>query len=93
MESITIEDVCKKDFEVFCDLWNYDKTTDEFGFYANSLTQRCFDSFSAGWQASRKALVVELPVAFPVCDDKDSAEVAYVLDILEKLALAGVSYK
>lgn len=45
------------------------------------------------WQASRKALVVELPVAFPVCDDKDSAEVAYVLDILEKLALAGVSYK
>lgn len=93
MESITIEDVCKKDFEVFCDLWNYDKTVDENGLYASVTTDRLFTSFCAGWQASRKALVVELPVAFPVCDDKDSAEVAYVLDILEKLSLAGVSYK
>lgn len=93
MKSVTNEDVCKKDFEVFCDLWNYDKTIDENGFYSSSLTDRLFTSFCAGWRDSRKALVVELPVAFPVCDDKDSAEVAYVLDILEKLALAGVSYK
>lgn len=59
MESVTIEDVCKKDFEGFCDLWNYDKATDDFGFYANSLTQRCFDSFSAGWQASKSNYAVK----------------------------------
>ena len=45
------------------------------------------------WQASRKALVVELPVAFPVCDDKDSAEVYFADDIHKALDAAGVSYK
>lgn len=59
------------------------------GFYDAKATELCWQA----WQASRKALVVELPTAFPLSDDKDSAEVAYVLDILEKLALAGVTYK
>lgn len=45
------------------------------------------------WQASRKALVVELPVAFPVCDDKDSAEVYFSDDIRKALEAAGVAYK
>lgn len=89
MESVTIEDVCKKDFEVFCDLWNYDKTKDEFGFYANSLTQRCFDSFSAGWRESRKALVVELPDFF--VSGIDAA--VYRDDVIEALDAAGVAYK
>lgn len=93
MESVTIEDVCKKDFEVFCDLWGYDKAIDENGFYSCSLTDRLFTSFCAGWQASRKALVVELPVAFPVCDDKDSAEVYFADDTHKALDAAGVAYK
>lgn len=86
MKSITIEDVCKKDFEVFCDLWGYDKTIDENGFYSSSLTDRLFTSFCAGWRDSRKALVVELPQ--PNNDGEDS------LMIRVEIALdkAGVSY-
>ena len=83
-----------------------DKMREEFEAWANAeglptlfLEKHCFyeshvtDVAWKSWQASRKALVVELPVAFPVSDDRDSAEVAYVLDILEKLALAGISYR
>lgn len=73
-----------------------DKMREEFEawfFGESGLSVNCENTSWQAWQASREALVVELPVAFPVCDDKDSAEVAYVLDILEKLALAGVAYK
>ena len=57
--------------------------------YASLIVQRMWDA----WQASRAAVVVKLPVRFPENDDKDSAEVVYILDILEQLALAGVSYE
>lgn len=92
MESITIEDVCKKDFEVFCDLWNYDKTINENGFYSSSLTDRLFTSFCAGWRDSRKALVVELPTAWNA-SYTDKAIVMDASSVVEALEDAGVAYK
>lgn len=59
------------------------------GFYSRDEVQWAWQA----WQASRKALVVELPVAFPVCDDKDSAEVYFADDIHKALDAAGVAYK
>ncbi len=87
MNTLTIEDVCKKDFELFCDLWNYDKTIDENGFYSCSLTDRLFTSFCAGWRDSRKALIVELPQPNNDGEDGLMCRVEIALD------KAGVSYK
>lgn len=62
-------------------------------FFSSSINPNFEQACWECWQASRAALVVELPVSFPLNDDRDSAEVAYLLDVLEKLALAGVRYK
>lgn len=35
-----------KDFESFANHWRYDLTTDENGFYQDSITQRVFDAWS-----------------------------------------------
>jgi hypothetical protein len=40
-----------KQFEEFAKKWNYDLSTDEEGFYTNSLTQRLWDC----WEESRRA--------------------------------------
>jgi hypothetical protein len=39
-----------KQFEEFAKKWNYDLSTDEEGFYMNSLTQRLWDC----WEESRR---------------------------------------
>jgi hypothetical protein len=39
-----------KQFEEFAKKWNYDLSTDEEGFYLNSLTQRLWDC----WSESRR---------------------------------------
>lgn len=57
--------------------------------YASGETRSAWQA----WQASRKALVVELPVAFPVCDDNDSAEVYFADDTRKAISAAGVAYK
>lgn len=45
-----------KQFEEFAKNWNYDLSTDEEGFYMNSLTQRLWDC----WEESRRVA--------PLCD-------------------------
>ena len=41
--------------------WNYEMDLNKDGFFVSSLTQRAFNAFYMGWQASSAALVVELP--------------------------------
>lgn len=52
------------------------------GEYVHGATERLWQA----WQASRAEIVVKLPVKFPENDDKDSAEVVYILDILEQFS-------
>lgn len=86
-------DKMREEFSVHCQLWRYSEDIDEDGFFINPVTQRAWNTWQSAWQASRKALVVELPVAFPVCDDKDSAQVYFADDTHKTLEAAGVAYK
>lgn len=76
----------RKEFSKQCQLWRYSEEVDEDDFFINATTQRAWDVWVTAWQASRQALVVELP---RVTGDAvyDAQEVH---DALDK---AGVPYK
>jgi len=79
----------RKEFIKFANHWRYDLTLDENDFYECAVTQRVWDSWSAAWQASRAAIVVELPDWFVFGFDA----AVYRDDVIEELNKAGVSYK
>jgi len=81
----------RKDFEEFASLWRYDLLIDENNFYVSAFTQRVWDSWSSAWQASRAAIVVQLPqeLKFPNVTKK----LVYVTQIKQAIARAGVRYK
>jgi hypothetical protein len=85
-----MSDQMREEFIKFANHWRYDLTLDENDFYVSALTQRVWDSWSSAWQASRAAIVVELPLSF-TCDCGYSVFDAE--DIKESLTEAGVSYK
>lgn len=90
-----MSDKIREDFSKHCHLWRYSEEVDENGFFTNSTTQRAWDVWTAAWQASRAAAVVELPSAFDASmEDTSYYEYAYLQDEVEKaLDKAGVSYK
>ncbi len=88
---VTIEAESKKSFEQHCKLWGYNTELDSDGFYVNLMTRRLFNAYEDAWQASRAALVVELPV------ERDGYAQAFscysVDDMTDALDAAGVAYK
>ena len=84
-------DKMREEFEVWVSSKNLETS---FGNYLDDEYDATWTQvYWEGWKESRKALVVELPVAFPVCDDKDSAEVYFADDTRKALDAAGVSHK
>lgn len=62
-------DKMREEFSKRCQLWRYSEEVDENDFFVNATTQRAWDIWVAAWQASRQALVVELPPQWDdVCD-------------------------
>ena len=74
----------QKDFEKFANHWRYDLTLTEEGYYSNTLTQHAWNA----WEASRAALVVELP---DVCDLHPRKMLES--EVIKRLEKAGVKYK
>lgn len=69
-------DKMREEFSKHCQLWRYSEEVDENDFFVNANTQRAWDVWVASWQASRQALVVELP-RMPYYDfDVDEIETA-----------------
>lgn len=91
LESEKVEEKCKPSFEKHCALWGYKTELDEDGFYVDSLTQRLFNAYYDAWQASRAAIVVELP--FQWVPPYEERGVMAAVCVLESLEQAGVSYK
>lgn len=54
-------DRMREEFSKHCKQWRYREEVDENDFFVNAGTQRAWDAWVAAWQASRQALVVELP--------------------------------
>ena len=73
-------DNMREEFSKHCQLWRYSEEVDENDFFVNATTQRAWDVWVTAWQASRAALVVQLPpqheVAYRGCD---SVELRYAL--------------
>ena len=95
-------DKMREEFEAFINHagnWNYDMEINKDGFFVSYLTQRVFNSFVVGWQASRAALKVELPATCNralIVDDGDwmeHDEYFEVDDIKQMLNDAGISYE
>lgn len=84
-----MSDQMREEFIKFANHWRYDLTLDENDFYECFVTQRVWDSWSSAWQASRAAIVVELPKYTP----KAHRINATVASIKIELKKAGVSYK
>lgn len=85
-------DKMREEFSVHCQLWRYSEYIDEDGFFINPVTQRAWNAWQSAWQASRKALVVELPTTW----DASYTDKAIVMDassVVEALEDAGISYK
>lgn len=84
-------DKMQEEFEVFCKKHNYRTDKSKLGGYVYHVTSSCWDA----WQASRQALVVELPTAFDSSkEDASYYEYAYLQTEVEKsLDAAGVAYK
>jgi len=80
----------RKEFIKFANHWRYDLTLDENDFYECAVTQRVWDSWSAAWQASRAAIVVELPGSYEYPDGVKYLDEDAVMFSLEQ---SGVSYK
>jgi hypothetical protein len=85
-----MKDQMREEFIKFANHWRYDLTLDENDFYECAVTQRTWDIWSSAWQASRAAIVVELPDWFTV-HGSDSA--FYCDEVIEALEKAGVSNK
>lgn len=98
-----MNDKCKEEFLKHCQLWRYNTEIDEFGFYAESITQRVWDAFQRAWIESRKAIVVKLPHEVYKADIYVYActeEVSYcwenyyeIQEVQDALKIAGVSYE
>lgn len=88
-------DKTREEFSKHCQLWRYSEEVDENDFFVNATTQRAWDVWSAAWQASRQALVIELPKVFDAAkEDASYYEYAYLQPEVEKaLDAAGVAYK
>ena len=90
-------DKCREQFEEWAGKQRFnterlnDCNSNECKWYANAATDMLWDA----WQASRQALVVELPEVFDAAkDDAAYYEYAYHKDDVEKaLDSAGVEYK
>lgn len=54
-------DKMREEFSKHCQTWRYSEEIDENDFFVNATTQRAWDVWVTAWQASRQALVVELP--------------------------------
>lgn len=54
-------DEMREKFSEHCQLWRYSEEVDENDFFVNATTQRAWDVWGTAWQASRQALVVQLP--------------------------------
>ena len=77
-------DKMREDFSKHCQIWRYSEEVDENDFFVNATTQRAWDVWVTAWQASRQALVVELPFedscemhSGAVCAALDAAGVRY----------------
>lgn len=88
-------DKMREEFSKHCQLWRYSEEVDENDFFVNATTQRAWDVWVTAWQASRAALVVELPAAFDSSkEDASYYEYAYLQsEVEESLDAAGVSYE
>jgi len=99
-------DKMREEFEAFINHagnWNYDMEINKDGFFVSYLTQRVFNSFVVGWQASRAALKVELPatcnraLVYPQYGTNEVGmehdEYFEVDDIKQMLSEAGISYE
>lgn len=54
-------DKMREEFSKHCQIWRYNEEVDENDFFVNATTQRAWDVWVTAWQASRQALVVQLP--------------------------------
>lgn len=91
-------DKMREEFEVFCKKHNYRTDKSKLGGYVYHVTSSCWDA----WQASRQALVVELPATCCrtfVFEIEGSSEVGMehdeyyeVDDILSALSEAGIKW-
>ncbi len=54
-------DKMRDEFSKHCQIWQYSEEVDENDFFVNATTQRAWDVWVTAWQASRAALVVQLP--------------------------------
>ena len=80
----------RAEFSKHCQLWRYSEEVDENDFFINATTQRALDVWVTAWQASRQALVVELP---SVIAGGFTVEFYTEREIKGALDKAGVSYK
>ncbi len=78
-------DKMREEFSKHCQIWRYSEEVDENDFFVNATTQRAWDVWFTAWQASRQALVFELPRARSDVDY--GYEPSEIIDLLE---LAGI---
>lgn len=84
-------DKMREEFSKHCQLWRYSEEVDENDFFVNATTQRAWDVWVTAWQASRQALVVELP---ELCDGENPCKCYYESDALDAaLDAVGIAYK
>jgi len=73
-------DKMREEFSKHCKVWRYSEEVDENDFFVSATTQRAWDVWVTAWQASRQALVVELPPQHEVAYRAyDSVELRYAL--------------
>lgn len=87
---VIIEAESKKSFEQHCKIWGYSTELDDNGFYVNQMTQRLFNAYESAWQASRAALVVELPEIY---ETDWGSKYVVVGEVIDALDAAGVAYE
>ena len=79
----------REEFSKHCQLWRYSEEVDDSDFFINATTQRAWDVWVTAWQASRQALVVELPKG----EGDECGHVVPLADVEDALDKAGVGYR